>query len=77
MRKNFISAEALDEKFDKGEDVVEYLDLAKVERPGLKPYRVNIAFPLWMVKELAHEAESMGVPRQAVIKYWIAESLKP
>jgi hypothetical protein len=76
MKKKSISAEELDEKFDKGEDIVEHLDLSKAERPELKPYRVNIDFPLWMVKELDQEASRLGVPRQSVIKFWISEKLE-
>jgi len=75
MKRKSITAEELDEKFDQGEDIVEHLDLTKTERPGLKPYRVSIDFPLWMVKELDQEAERLGVPRQSVIKFWISERL--
>jgi hypothetical protein len=77
MKKNYISAEKLDEKFDLGEDIVEYLDLSKAKRPGLKPRRVSIDFPEWMVVELDHEAARLGIPRQSVIKVWISERLRP
>lgn len=72
-----MSAEKLDEKFDAGEDIVEYLDLSKAERPGLKHRRVSIDFPSWMVQELDREAQRLGVPRQSVIKVWISERLHP
>jgi hypothetical protein len=77
MKKKSITAENLDEKFDGGEDIVEYLDLSQIERPGLKHRRVSIDFPAWMVQELDHEAARLGVPRQAVIKVWISERLNP
>jgi len=77
MKKKYIEAEKLDEKFDAGEDIVEYLDLSKIERPGLKPRRVSIDFPAWMVTELDREAARLGVPRQSVIKVWISERLHP
>ena len=76
MKGKYSSAKKLDKKFDKGEDIVEHLDLPKAERPELKPYRVNIDFPQWMVKELDQEAERLGVPRQSVIKFWISEKLE-
>jgi len=77
MKKKSISAENLDEKFDRGEDIVESLDLSQIERPGLKHQRVSIDFPAWKVQELDHEAARLGVPRQAVIKVWISERLNP
>ena len=76
MKKKSISAEKLDEKFDKGEDISEYLDLSKVQRPGLKSKRVSVDFPSWMVHELDREAERLGIPRQSVIKVWISERLR-
>ncbi len=68
-------AEELDKKFDLGEDITEYLDLEKASRPGLKQRRVSIDFPDWMVKELDREADRLGITRQSIIKYWIAEKL--
>ncbi len=65
-----------DDKFDAGEDILEYLDLEKAVRPGLKNKRVNIDFPVWMVNLLDKEARRMGVSRQSIIKFWIAEKLK-
>ena len=76
MKKKSISAEKLDEKFDKGEDISEYLDLSKVQRPGLKSKRVSVDFPSWMVHELDREAERLGIPRQSVIKFWISVRLR-
>jgi len=77
MKKNCISADQLEEKFDNGEDIIEYLDLSKAKRPGLQPRRVSIDFPEWMVEELDHEAARLGIPRQSVIKVWISERLRP
>jgi hypothetical protein len=64
-----------DRKFDAGEDVTEDLDLSAVQRPGLRPRRVNVDFPAWMVESLDREAKRLGVTRQSVIKVWIAERL--
>lgn len=71
-----MNAEELDEIFDKGEeDILPYLDLAKAVRPGHEARRVNVDFPEWMVSMLDFEASRVGVPRQSLIKVWIAERL--
>ena len=69
-------AEELDKIFDEGkEDILPYLDLAKAVRPGHRAERVNVDFPEWMIDRLDGEAGRMGVPRQSLIKVWIAEKL--
>ena len=77
MKKKSISAEEFDTRFDQVEDIVEYLDVGKAERPGLKPRRVSVDFPAWMVQELDREASRLGITRQSVIKFWISEKLNP
>ena len=62
-------------RFDAGEDVLDYFDLEHAERPNLKLKRVNVDFPTWMVEELDEEASRLGINRQAVIKSWIAERI--
>jgi len=71
-----MTAEQLDEIFDKGEeDILPYLDLAKAVRSGRQAKRVNADFPSWMISRLDFEADRLGVPRQSLIKVWIAERL--
>jgi hypothetical protein len=71
-----MTAEQLDEIFDRGEeDILPYLDLAKAVRPGHEAKRVNVDFPSWMISRLDFEANRLGVPRQSLIKVWIAERL--
>jgi hypothetical protein len=36
---------------------------------------VNVDFPSWMISRLNFEANRLGVPRQSLIKVWIAERL--
>lgn len=67
-----ITAKELDEKFDAGEDIMEYLDLSSVRRPGHEQRRVNVDFPEWMIHSLDREAKRLGVPRQSLIKMLIA-----
>ena len=74
--KSIITTEELDAKFDRGEDITEHLDLSSLRRPGLENRRVNVDFPAWMVDALDAEARRLGVPRQSVIKVWIAERLE-
>ncbi len=71
-----MKAKELDEKFDSGEDVTQFLDLAGARRPAQEPKRVNVDFPIWMVHSLDKEARRLGVTRQSIIKFWIAEKLK-
>jgi len=33
-------------------------------------------FPLWMINLLDKEARRLGVPRQSIIKVWVAERLE-
>lgn len=71
-----MDAKTFDKKFDSGEDVSKHLDLSRARRLGQTMKRVNVDFPLWMLQSLDREAERLGVPRQAVIKVWIAERLE-
>ena len=71
-----MKADEFDKKFDLGEDIVEYLDLTKLIRPGQVSKRVNVDFPDWMVQLLDKESKRLGVTRQSIIKFWIAEKLK-
>jgi len=72
----FMKAKDLDKKFDSGEDITEFLDLSKARRSGQEQKRVNVDFPVWMIHSLDREAKRLGVPRQSIIKIWIAERLK-
>ena len=65
-----------DKKFDNGEDIIQDLDLAKAHRPGRAIRRVNVDFPVWMVQLLDRESKRLGITRQAIIKFWIADKLK-
>ena len=76
MKKKFMKAEDFDKKFDNGEDVSEFLDFSKSERPEQNQKRVNVDFPIWMIQSLDKEARRLGVTRQSIIKVWIAERLK-
>jgi len=71
-----MKANDLDRKFDEGEDISLYLDITKARRPEQEQKRVNVDFPLWMIHSLDKEARRLGVPRQSIIKVWVAERLE-
>ncbi|NIM16830.1 MAG: CopG family transcriptional regulator [Candidatus Aminicenantes bacterium] len=71
-----MKAKEFDRKFDEGEDISSYLDLSKAKRPGQEQKRINIDFPVWMIQSLDKEAKRLGVPRQSIIKVWLAERLE-
>ena len=41
---------------------------------GIK--RVNVDFPVWMVKEMDEKARRLGISRQALVKVWISDCLR-
>ena len=67
--KKTISAKELEEKFDRGEDIGEYMDMSQAVK------RVNVDFPAWSIQELDREADRLGIARQALIKLWVIEKL--
>jgi len=71
-----MKAKDFDRKFDAGDNIVQYLDLERAARPGQEQRRVNVDFPSWMISRLDQEAKRLGVPRQSLIKIWIAEKLQ-
>lgn len=71
-----MKAKDLDKMFDSGEvDITPYLKLESLAHPGHQQKRVNVDFPEWMLKKLDKEANHLGVPRQSLIKVWIAQQL--
>ena len=71
-----MKAKDLDKKFDEGRSILEHLDLSRARRPEQEQKRVNVDFPLWMIHLLDKEAKRLGVPRQSIIKIWLAERLQ-
>jgi hypothetical protein len=71
-----MKAKEFDSAFDEGTDISEFLDSSKAKRPEQVQKRVNVDFPLWMIQSLDKEARRLGVPRQSIIKVWVAERLE-
>ena len=71
-----MKAHDFDKKFDSGEeDITSFLDLSKAKRAGLEVKRINVDFPEWMIESLDEEAQRLGVSRQSLIKFWVADKL--
>ncbi len=71
-----MKAKDFDKKFDEGQSIIDDLDLSRARRPEHEQKRVNVDFPVWMIHSLDKEAQRLGVPRQSIIKLWIAEKLE-
>ncbi|NOQ51066.1 MAG: CopG family transcriptional regulator [Desulfuromonadaceae bacterium] len=71
-----MKAEDFDKKFDDGQSIIDDLDLSRARRPEQEQKRVNVDFPIWMIQSLDKEARRLGVPRQSIIKMWLAERLE-
>lgn len=56
-----MKAEELERRFDDGEDVLEFFDLANLKRPGLEKQPVKIDLPQWMLEALEKEAQQLGI----------------
>ena len=69
------SAAELDVMHDAGTDMSAQMDLAKATRPGRAIQRVNVDFPVDLLREIDQEARRLGVTRQAFIKVRLADAL--
>lgn len=69
------SAAELDAMHDAGVDLSAHMDRGKAVRPGRVVQRVNVDFPVDLLREIDQEARRIGVTRQAFIKVRLADSL--
>ena len=70
-----VPAADLDAMHDAGADLSSHMDLAKAVRPGRAVQRVNVDFPVDLLREIDQEARRLGVTRQAFIKVRLADAL--
>jgi tRNA isopentenyl-2-thiomethyl-A-37 hydroxylase MiaE len=70
-----IKTEDLDRLFDEGGDISAYIDADSIKRINAAVQRVNLDLPTHVVDRLDAEARKIGVPRQSLIKVWLAERL--
>ena len=68
-KRSKTTAQNLEKRFDAGQDVLDYFATEEAI------FRVNVDFPLWMVRGLDRESSRMGVARQALVKMWIGDRL--
>jgi hypothetical protein len=72
-----LTAEELDELFDSSaDDVDKHIDWSKAQRPGREVQRVNVDFPVELLRAIDQEAKRIGVTRQAFIKLRLADTLE-
>ncbi len=77
-----VDAKEFDRKFDNNEDISDYLDFSKAQKLSEfdknvhKTKKINVDFPESIIMQLDQEAAKIGVTRQSIIKFWIAERLK-
>ena len=74
-KRKGLSATELDAVHDGGSDLSAHVDLGKAVRPGREVQRVNVDFPVDLLREIDQEARHLGVTRQAFIKVRLADSL--
>src|SRR5665213_1702720 len=60
---------------DPAGDMTPYLDLSKARRPGREVQRVNVDFPVDLLRAIDREARRIGVTRQAFIKLRMSDTL--
>ena len=70
-----LSAERLDVMHDSEEDLSAHLDFANATRPGREVQRLNVDFPVDLLRAIDREARRIGVIRQAFIKLRLADAL--
>ncbi len=70
-----LSAAELDAVHDAGADLSTHMDYARAVRPGRAVQRVNVDFPVDLLREIDQEARRLGVTRQAFIKVRLADAL--
>lgn len=58
-------------EFDKHFEDNDIVDLLQT-----KPFRINLDLPAAMLSRIDAKAQQLGITRQSIIKYWIAERLK-
>ena len=70
-----ITAEEFDRLADSGVDMTPYVDWSKARRPGREVQRVNVDFPVDLLRSIDREARRIGVTRQAFIKLRLSDTL--
>jgi hypothetical protein len=74
-----ITSDQLEEMFDNGDDILDYVDMSNpvVEHHPPLEKRITLTMPAWMVGELDEEAADLAISRNAVVNTWIADACAP
>lgn len=77
MTANATDNKRIDELFDDGADMTDFIVDSETRFPGQNDSarKINISMPEWMIRELDKTAKHLAVTRQAVINMWIGERL--
>lgn len=69
------TADNLEERFDAGEDVLDYFDEDRLARPLLDctTKSVTVTLPLWLISVLDDEAARRGMTRKGIINMWLVD----
>jgi hypothetical protein len=62
-----ITAEEFDALVDSGADMTPYVDWSKARRPGREVQRVNVDFPVDLLRAIDREARCIGVTCRAAL----------
>ena len=68
-----MKASELDEIFDNGGDIMEFIDPDSWHRPGHVIHRVDIDLPVWLINSLDSESRRLGITRQELMLQWLTE----
>jgi hypothetical protein len=74
-RAKALTAAELDVLHDSGKNLSAHVDFAQARRPGREVQRVNVDFPLELLRAIDLEAKRIGVTRQSFIKLRLADTL--
>lgn len=66
-KKARTTAENLENRFDRGEGILDYFETENK--------RVGVDLPPWAIEALDKEAARRGITRQALIKTWLVDRL--
>lgn len=69
------TAENLGDRFEAGEDVLDYFDVDAAARSLLDTTTktITVTLPLWLIAALDEEASRRGMTRKGVINMWLVD----
>lgn len=69
------TAENLEDRFERGEDVLDYFDVDGAVQPMLDTTTktITVTLPLWLISALDDEASRRGMTRKGIINMWLVD----